>query len=159
MPGPFLARNLPTGVSSPSGASSSTWFSPTSSSTASTPCSCTTSRWARSSWRLSRYSSSAGSISATATPMWSIRANTPRSVFSAPGALVARRGVDDRRHVDDAGGCHDAQPDARRALQARHAGHDPLDRVAFEHLVLEQLVCERVELDAVHVDHPLRRTT
>src|SRR2546426_464781 len=45
MPGPFLARNLPTGVSGPSGASSSTWFSPTSSSTASTPCSVTVSRW------------------------------------------------------------------------------------------------------------------
>ena len=35
----------PTGVSGPSGASSSTWFSPTSSSTASTPCSSTVSRW------------------------------------------------------------------------------------------------------------------
>ena len=35
----------PTGVSGPSGASSSTWFSPTSSRTASTPCSSTTSRW------------------------------------------------------------------------------------------------------------------
>ena len=50
-----------------------------------------------------------------------------------------------------------AQPDARRALQAGHALHDPLDRLALEHLVLEQLLRERVELAAVADDHPLRR--
>ena len=44
-PGPRLARKRPTGVSSPSGASSSTWLSPTSSSAASTPCSAIVSRW------------------------------------------------------------------------------------------------------------------
>ena len=44
-PGRGLARNLPTGVSGCSGRSSSTWLSPTSSSTASTPCSSTISRW------------------------------------------------------------------------------------------------------------------
>ena len=51
---------------------------------------------------------------------------------------------------------HDAQADPGRALQARHAGHDPFDRLALEHLVLEQLVRERVELGAVGDDHLLR---
>src|SRR5580693_8745183 len=94
MPGPCFARNLPTGVSAPSGASSSTWFSPTSSSTASTPCSSTTSRCASVNSKLSRYSSSAGSISSTATPMWSMRLNTSRSLYASrlvPAAELRQR--------------------------------------------------------------------
>src|SRR6476661_4719632 len=143
MPGPFLARNRPTGVSGPSGASSSTWFSPRSSSTASTPCSCTISRWASSISKRSRYSSSEGSICSTATPMWSMRVNTPRSLFVS-------------EHVRRGGGGDHAQADAGRALHARDAGHDPLDSLALQHLVLEQLVRQRVELAAVGDDQPLR---
>src|SRR6266545_1935661 len=44
MPGPRLARNLPTGVSSPSEASSSTRLSPSRMAAASTPCASTVSR-------------------------------------------------------------------------------------------------------------------
>jgi hypothetical protein len=55
------------------------------------------------------------------------------------------------------GGCHDSQADPRRTLQARHALHDPLDRFAVEHLLLEQLPRQVVELPAVREDHLLRR--
>src|SRR4029077_10704174 len=113
------------------------------SSTASTPCCSTTSRCATRSWKRSRYSSSDGSSCSTATPMWSMRLNTPRSLF-------VREGVRGRRGRDH------AQPHARSALHARHAGHDPLDRLALQHLVLEQLVRERVELATVADDQPLR---
>ena len=59
----------------------------------------------------------------------------------------------------DGRACRDAQADAGSALEARHPLHDAVDGTALEHLVLEQLVRERVELNAVREDHPLRRAT
>src|SRR6516225_9022797 len=75
--------------------------------------------------------------------MWSMRSNTPRSLFA--GHLLRRR----------RGGDH-AQADAGSALEQRHPRHDAVDRVAIENLMLEQLLRERVELPPVGDDHLLR---
>src|SRR6202049_3590797 len=75
--------------------------------------------------------------------MWSMRLNTSGSLFA-------------RRRGDGRGGRDHAQTDARSALEPRNALHHPFDPVALEHLVLEQLVRERLELGAMGKDHPLR---
>ena len=111
------------GVSGPSGASSSTWFSPTSSSTASTPCSATTSRWASVQLeavavelerRLDLLDGDADVVDAAEHPPQSIVAR--RRLADAGGAIGAGGAGAARRSGRD-----DAQADARRALQARHA--------------------------------------
>ena len=72
------------------GSSSSTWLSPTSSSTASTPCSAIVSRCTSGMPYARVWSSIADSRSATATPMWSMRPNTAASVPSAVRAARPR---------------------------------------------------------------------
>src|SRR5204862_7545861 len=49
----------------------------------------------------------------------------------------------------------DAQPHTGGALEARHAGHDAVDRRSVEHLVYEQLLGERVQLGPVGADYAL----
>ena len=152
-PGPRLARNLPTGVSAPSGASSSTWFSPTSSSTASTPCSSTISRWADVQLeavapQLERgvdlLDGDADMVDAVEhrRGVYGSAQSAASELRRAGGSPASRSRVDG----DLARGRDHAQPDPGRALQARHAGHDPVDRGAVEDLVLQQLARERVEL-------------
>src|ERR671936_573978 len=79
MPGPRFARNRPTGVSSPSGSSSSTRPSPIRSDAARTPCSSTVARCSTCAPKRRSYVDSAASRSSTATPRWWIpRACTRR---------------------------------------------------------------------------------
>src|SRR4051812_26129830 len=70
MPGPRLARNRPTGVSSPSAESSSTRLSPTRSDAASTPWFSTVARCSSRPPNRRSYVSTAASRSSTATPRW-----------------------------------------------------------------------------------------
>src|SRR5919197_3625507 len=70
MPGPRFARNLPTGVSAPREARSSTRLSPTRTAAASTPCSGTRSRCSSSAPKSRSYVSSASSRFSTARPRW-----------------------------------------------------------------------------------------
>src|SRR3712207_6150665 len=139
MPGPRLARNLPTGVSAPSGCSSSTWFSPTSSSAASTPCSVTVSRWTTGIPKVVSKRARASSRDSTATPTWTIRSNMPRGRIRA-GRL--------RGPVAGIGG-GDAQRDARPGPDARHFAEDPVEVGPVEDPPLEQAGGELVELRPV----------
>src|SRR5919108_760468 len=88
MPGPRFARNLPTGVSAPSEASSSTRLSPTRTATASTPCSATVSRPSTCPPKSLVYVSTASSRSSTATPRWWMPFARTRRMLSVLGYLV-----------------------------------------------------------------------
>ena len=87
LPGPRLVRNFPTGVSSPSDASSSTRPSPTFSDAASTPCSGTVSRCSSRAPKICSYVVTASSRSSTATPRWWIPRACTRAML--PGAFLA----------------------------------------------------------------------
>src|SRR3954468_8126492 len=151
-PGPRLARKRPTAVSGCSGAKSSTWLSPTSSRTASTPWASTTSRWASCRPYVCSCNAIAASRSSTATPTWSIRANMRRRSL-APGP--ARPSVAGRRlaGTQRRGEAHLAD---RAAVVARRAVHDRIDLRALEDLVGEQLLREALEQLAVGVDQAPR---
>src|SRR3954452_15699462 len=112
-------------------------------------------------------------MSSTATPMWSMRLNTDRILdgwwraVSGGGRRRLRRAGAGRWHVaavqrrrEAVGGgdrvvrtarraLEDVHAAPRRALHPRDVAHDPVDRVALEHLVCQQLGRELVELVAV----------
>src|SRR5207302_9808266 len=85
--------------------------------------------------------------------MWSIRSNMPAQSIgpaSRPRSLALGR-------LRRGRGRDHAQAHAGRAFETRDLGHDALDRVAVQHLVLEQLVRELLQRAAMGDDHALRR--
>src|SRR5207302_3480283 len=146
MPGPRLARKRPTGVSSPSGASSSTRPSPTCIDAASTPCASTRSRYSSRAPNRRSYVCTASSRSATATPTWWIPRASTRAMLPPVGRVGLReplRGVlrrrDDLRHADRLG----------RPRLRFDAGEELDHLVADEGLLLEQQAGQPVERAAV----------